>query len=277
MNSCKERCVVARNQGRQLNSLRLLLASTVQVTLLHRSPPLCRLEDADIMDAVFVSRPSDLSDLEDILPSLDDVLSPQADFASDSEMPLWDSMLSSLSCPGMESLSNQTVAPGLHAGAQGLAQSSTKDRPEMQAYEPSPSKSACSCDAQHVLDNHLSSQQGLERMQTKASQQQQQQQVQVPDEPTSSRDSNAGVSSPDTGQDKGGSGKKRKMDDSDEDCSGRHPSPVVGTSKVLQLYDACVGSLSLGVYQEDVSQLSTPWVASHGIQVAMSRQQADPD
>ena len=234
MSSGKERYVVARNSVSQLNSARLLLASAVRPTVLQRCPPLRRLEDADIMDAVFVSRPSDLSDLEDILPSLDDVLSPQADFASDSEMPLWDSMLSSLSCPGMDSLSNQTVAPGLHAGAQGLEQSSTKGRPEMQAHQPSPSKSACSCDAQHVLDNHLSSQQGLQRMEAKAPQQQQQV-VQVPDEPTSSRDSNAGISSPDIDQDKGGTGKKRKMDDSDEDCSGRHPSPATGTSKVLQL------------------------------------------
>ena len=194
----------------------------------------CRALDTDIMDGVFVSRPSDLSDLEDILPSLDDVLSPQADFASDSELPLWDSMLSTLSCPGMDSLSNQTMVPSPQEGAHGLEQSSM---PGMQAQQPSPSNSACSCDVQHVLNSHPSSQQGSQKSQAKAPQQQQQHQqqqlVQVPDEPTSSRDSNPGVSSPDTAQDKGGSAKKRKMDDSDEDCSGRHPSPASGTSQVL--------------------------------------------
>ncbi len=191
------------------------------------------------MDGLFVSRPSDLSDLEDILPSLDDVLSPQADFASDSELPLWDSMLSTLSCPGMDSLSNQTMAPSPQEGAHGLEQSSM---PGMQAQQPSPSNSACSCDVQHVLNSHPSSQQGSQKSQAKAPQQQQQHQqqqlVRVPDEPTSSRDSNPGVSSPDTAQDKGGSAKKRKMDDSDEDCSGRHPSPASGTSQVLLPHQA---------------------------------------
>ena len=186
------------------------------------------------MDGVFVSRPSDLNDLEDILPSLDDVLSPQADFASDSELPLWDTMLSTLSCPGMDSLSNQTMAAGPQEGAQGLEQSSMQGVSGIQAQQPSPSNSACSCDVQHALGSHASSQQGSQRNQAKAPREQQQVQlVQVPDEPTSSRDSNPGVSSPDTAQDKGVSAKKRKMDDSDEDCSGRHPSPASGTSQVL--------------------------------------------
>ncbi len=203
------------------------------------------------MDGVFVSRPSDLSDLEDILPSLDDVLSPQADFASDSELPLWDSMLSTLSCPGMDSLSNQTMAPCPQEGPQGLEQSSMMCMPGKQ----SPSNSACSCDVQHVLGNHPSTQQGSQGSQAKAPQQQQQQEelVRLPEEPTSSRDSNPGVSSPDTAHDKGGSAKKRKMDDSDEDCSGRHPSPVSGTSQVCLQIQAYIEQYQPAVYERVMS------------------------
>lgn len=190
------------------------------------------------MDAVFVSRPSDLSDLEDILPSLDDVLSPQADFASDSELPLWDNMLSTLSCPGMDSLSNQTVAPGLQEGGQGPQLSSAKGMVGIQAHQASPSMSACSFDAQHVLDIHPTSQHGSGTGQAKATHQQQEQAVRILDEPTSSRDSNPGISSPDTAQDKSGSAKKRKMDDSDEDCSARHPSPASDMTKVRLLWEA---------------------------------------
>ena len=207
------------------------------------------------MDAVFVSRPSDLSDLEDILPSLDDVLSPQADFASDSELPLWDNMLFTLSCPGMDSLSNHTVAPGLQEGGQGLELSSAKGMLGTHTQQASPSVSACSCDAQHVLNNHPTSQHGSGTGQAKAPHQQQEQTVRILDEPTSSKDSNPGVTSPDTAQDKSGSAKKRKMDDSDEDCSGRHPSPASDMTKVRLLWEACAGSFELAVCPKVMSCL----------------------
>lgn len=195
----------------------------------------CRAGDTDILDSVFVSRPEDLSDLEDILPSLDDVLHSQADFASDSELPMWDSMLSQLSCPGLQSLSAQTAAQdhSQELGSQKGAVSATL------AQHPSPSNSACSCDVFHATASQAYSQQAVsESILAQAMQQPQQQQQPVlcaPEEPTSSRDSNPGVSSPaESAHDKTGSAKKRKMDYSDEDCSGRHPSPTSAMTQVLK-------------------------------------------
>ena len=243
MLSNHKRCVPGQiEQGKsiQCGFCWLLLYNLPYDPVLRSTSDSCSSEDAEILDAVFVSRPSDLSDLEDILPSLDDVLGPQADFASDSELPLWDSMLTSLSCPGMQSLSDQIRAPSMQAGTQGLEQSSTKGMPQNQVDQPSPSNSACSCDAQVALDKHVSSQQGSRCSQAKTPQQQRQQEqvVRVLDDPTSSRDSNPACSSPDTAQDKGGSGKKRKMDDSDEDCSHKHPSSAIGRTQVHFLLEA---------------------------------------
>ena len=199
----------------------------------------CRPNDTDILDAVFVSRPEDLSDLEDILPSLDDVLNPHADFASDSELPLWDSMLSTLSCPGMQSIDSQSMAQGLPAYGHGKGQDSNKAVAGPQAQLPSASNSACSCDAQQAIEWQTASQQGIESSpaQVHAQCPVQPQTGKSPDEPASSRDSNPCAASPESASDKAAGSKKRKVDDSDEDCSGRHPSPSSGTTQVP--YDGC--------------------------------------
>ena len=49
------------------------------------------------------------------------------------------------------------------------------------------------------------------------------------DEPTSSRYSNHECSGPDTAQLKDGAARERKMNDSDERCSGKHSGPASGT------------------------------------------------
>ena len=181
-----------------------------------------------------MSRPEDLSDLEDILPSLDDVLHSQADFASDSELPMWDSMLSQLSCPGLQSLSAHTAAQE-HSQEQGNQKGAVSSA---LAQHSSPSNSACSCDVFHATASPMYSQQAVSESRLAQAIQQPQQQKQPdfcgPEEPTSSRDSNPGASSPaESAHDKPGSAKKRKMDDSDEDCSGRHPSPTSAMTQVL--------------------------------------------
>ena len=188
-----------------------------------------------MFDAVFVSRPEDLSDLEDILPSLDDVLNPHADFGSDSDLPLWDSMLSGISCPGMQSHSDQVVTEGQAQGVSSTARNSLADA---EVQQPSTSNSACSCDLQQGLQSHSHSWQpmGCSPLQTTPTVQhvQQQQAVHSLNEPTSSRDSNPCAASPESGEDRGGSSKKRKVDaSSDEDCSGRHPSPSSAPKQVL--------------------------------------------
>ena len=199
---------------------------------------LCRPDDTGVFDAVFVSRPEDLSDLEDILPSLDDVLIPHADFGSDSDLPLWDSMLSGISCPGMQSHSDQTVAEGLPQGDFCVAKNSLADA---EVHQPSTSNSACSCDLQQGAHSHghtwqLMGGSPLQHMRT-GQHMQQQQAVHSLNEPTSSRDSNPCAASPESGDDRGGSSKKRKVDaSSDEDCSGRHPSPSSAPKQVSLCY-----------------------------------------
>lgn len=188
-----------------------------------------------MFDAVFVSRPEDLSDLEDILPSLDDVLNPHADFGSDSDLPLWDSMLSGISCPGMQSHSDQIAAEGLPQGDSSNARNSLADA---EAQQPSTSNSACSCDLQQGCQSHSHTWQPTDCSPSQTTptgqhMQQQQQAVHSPNEPTSSRDSNPCAASPESGDDRGGSSKKRKVDaSSDEDCSGRHPSPSSAPKQV---------------------------------------------